>query len=61
MCYFLNKKNLKNYLYILRGFRKLVIVFFFFVKNTPKLINQKLKNMVKIVNLQKKVSYFFLL
>ena len=31
-------------LYILRGFRKLVIVFFFYVKNNPKLINQQLKN-----------------
>ena len=37
------------YLYILRGFRKLVITFFP-VKNTPKLINQQLKNWVKIVN-----------
>ena len=37
------------YLYILRGFRKLVIIFFL-VKNTPKLINQQLKNGVKIVN-----------
>ena len=42
---------LLNYsnLYILRGFRKLVITFFT-VKNTPKLINQQLKNWVKIVN-----------
>ena len=39
----------KIYLYILRGFRKLVIVFFP-VKNTSKLINQQLKNGVKIVN-----------
>ena len=38
-----------SYLYILRGFRKLVIAFFP-VKNTPKLINQQLKNGVKIVN-----------
>ena len=38
-----------DYLYILRGFRKLVITFFP-VKNTPKLINQQLKNGVKIVN-----------
>ena len=37
------------YLYILRKFKKLVIVFFS-VKNTPKLINQQLKNEVKIVN-----------
>ena len=37
-----------DYLYILRGFRKLVITFFP-VKNTPKLINQQLKNEVKIV------------
>ena len=43
------------YLYILR---KLVIVLFS-VKNTPKLINQQLKNRVKIVNWQKKVSYYF--
>ena len=46
------------YLYILRRFKKLVIVFFP-VKNTPKLINQQLKNEVKIVNWQKKVSYCF--
>ena len=37
------------YLYILRGFKKLVINFFP-VKNTPKLINQQLKNEIKIVN-----------
>ena len=43
------------YLYILR---KLVIVFFP-VKNIPKLNNQQLKNRVKIVNWQKKVSYYF--
>ena len=36
-------------LYILKGFRKLVIAFFP-VKNTPKLINQQHKNGVKIVN-----------
>ena len=46
------------YLYILRGFRKLVITFFP-VKNTPKLINQQLKNGVKIVNWKKKISYYF--
>ena len=45
-------------LYILRGFRKLVIAFFP-VKNTPKLINQQLKKGVKIVNWKKKVSYCF--
>ena len=38
------------YPYILRGFTKLIIAFFF-VKNTLKLINQQLKNKVKIVNL----------
>ena len=43
-------------MYILRGFRKLVIAFFP-VKNTPKLINQQLKNEVKIVHWKKKVSY----
>ena len=48
------------YQYILRKFRKLVIVFFI-VKNTPKLINQQFKNWVKIVNWKKKVIYFFLL
>ena len=32
---------------------------FFSVKNTLKLINQQLKNGVKIVNWQKKVSYCF--
>ena len=47
-------------LYILRGFRKLVITFFF-VKNTPKLINQQLKNRVKIINWKKEVSFFFFL
>ena len=47
-----------GYLYILRGFRKLVIAFFS-VKNTPKLINQQLKNRVKIVNWKKEVSYCF--
>ena len=41
------------YLYILREFRKLVIAFFL-VKNTLKLINQQLKNCVKIVNWKKK-------
>ena len=45
-------------MYILRGFSKLVIAFFL-VKNTPKLINQQLKNGVKIVNGKKKVSYYF--
>ena len=48
------------HLYILRGFKKLVIAFFP-IKNTPKLINQQLKNGVKIVNWQKKVSYCFFL
>ena len=38
-----------RYLYILKGFRKLVIGFIT-VKNTLKLINQQLKNKVKIVN-----------
>ena len=37
------------YIYILRGFRKLVITFFP-VKDTPKFINQQLKNEIKIVN-----------
>ena len=45
-------------MYILREFRKLVIIFFFGQKY-PKLINQQLKNEVKIVNWQKKVSYCF--
>ena len=40
-------------MYILRGFKKLVIAFFP-VKNTLKLINQQLKNWVKIVNWKKK-------
>ena len=47
------------YLYILRGFRKLVIVFFFLVKNTYKLINQQLKNGIKIVNWQRKLVIVF--
>ena len=34
-----------------------VSYYFFPVKNTPKLINQQLKNEVKIVNKQKKLSY----
>ena len=51
-------RGLKASLYILRGFRKLVIAFLI-VKNTPKLINHQLKNEVKIVNWQKKVSYYF--
>ena len=50
--------NYHYLLYILRGFRKLVITFFP-VKNTHKLINQQLKNEVKIVNWKKKVSYCF--
>ena len=33
--------------------------FFFPVKNTLKLINQQLKNEVKIVNWKKKVNYYF--
>ena len=45
------------YPYILRKFKKLVILFW--VKNTPKLINQQLKNEVKIVNWKNKVSYCF--
>ena len=50
-----NNKYLYN-LYILRQFRKLIINFFP-IKNTPKLINQQLKNDVEIVNWQKEVSY----
>ena len=57
--YLKKKKNLHHhYLYILREFRKLVIVFFL-VKNISKLINQQLKNRVKIVNWKKKVSNCF--
>ena len=47
-------------LYILRGFRKLVTASSFFVKNIPKLINQQLKNEVKIIHWKKQVSYCFL-
>ena len=47
-----------NNIYRLRGFRKLVMAFFP-VKNTPKLINQQLKNEIKIVNWKKKVITFF--
>ena len=43
------KREKFSYLYILRGFRNLIIVFFS-IRNTPKLINQQLKNGVKIVN-----------
>ena len=42
-------QTISFYLYILRKFRKLVITFFI-IKNTSKLINQQLKNVVKIVN-----------
>ena len=41
--------NYFTHFYILREFRKLVIAFFI-VKNIAKLINQQLKNEVKIVN-----------
>ena len=51
--------NYHYLLYILRGFRKLVITFFP-VKNTHKLINQQLKNEVKIVTWKKKVITFLL-
>ena len=39
--------------------QKVSYCFFFPIKNTLKLINQQLKNGVKIVNWQKKVSYYF--
>ena len=42
------KKSIYN-LYILKGFRKSVTVFFT-VKNIPKLINQQFENWVKMVN-----------
>ena len=42
-------QTISFYLYILRKFIKLVITFFI-IKNTSKLINQQLKNVVKIVN-----------
>ena len=45
-------------MYILRGFKKLVIIFFP-VKNTPKLINQQLKNGVKIINWKRKLVIAF--
>ena len=45
-------------LYILRKFRKLVMAFFP-TKNALKLINQQLKNWIKIVNWKNKVSYYF--
>ena len=47
----MNSEREKIYLYILRGLRKLIIIFFL-VKKTPKLINQQLKNEVKIINWQ---------
>ena len=50
--------NYHYLLYILRGFRKLVITFSP-VKNTHKIINQ-LKNEVKIVTWKKKVITFFI-
>ena len=39
--------------------QKVSYCFFFSIKNTPKLINQQLKNGVKIVNWKKKVNYYF--
>ena len=58
-------KNRKasEYAYALRlvyikGIQKVSYCFFYW-KNTPKLINQQFKNLVKIVNWQKKVSYYF--
>ena len=45
-------------LYILREFKKLVIAFFP-IKNTLKLIYQQLTNEVKIVNWKKKLVFFF--
>ena len=41
--------------------QKVSYCFFFLVKNTPKLINQQLKDGVKIVNWKKKVTYYFFL
>ena len=35
------------------------VITFFLPKILPKLINQQLKNAVKIVNWKKKVSYYF--
>ena len=43
----LNKFILSVYI---KRIQKVSYYFFFFVKNTPKLINQQLKNRVKIVN-----------
>ena len=37
----------------------MLVITFFPVKNASKLINQQLKNRVKIVNWKKKVSYYF--
>ena len=37
----------------------MLVITFFPVKNASKLINQQLKNRVKIVNWKKKVNYYF--
>ena len=43
----------------IKRIQKISYCFFFLVKNTHKLINQQLKNGIKIINWQKKVSYYF--
>ena len=48
--------NLSVYI---KRIQKVSYRFFFPVKNTLKLINQQLKNGVKIVNFKKKVNYCF--
>ena len=52
-----------NIIYLLpiyiKRIQKVNYCFFFLVKNTSKLINQQLKNWVKIVNFQKKINYCF--
>ena len=50
--------NLGNLSVYIKRIQK-VSYYFFPVKNTPKLINQQLKNETKIVNWKKKVSYYF--
>ena len=55
-----NRKTFKHAQRVhIKRIQKVSYCFFFSVKHTLKLINQQLKNGVKIVNWQKKVSYYF--
>ena len=56
MIFFFAKKKKPHHTRVVRVMRLVTFILF---KNIPKLINQQLKNEVKIVNWKKKVSYFF--